>query len=117
MLISRLCLTLMLATTSTLALAKSEPADAMHSASTADHTKFEELQQKFATAPDVTKACLTCHTEASKQIHKTIHWNWSIIHPETGQTLGKAKVINSFCGSITTNYARREPQRFLYAGA
>jgi octaheme c-type cytochrome (tetrathionate reductase family) len=76
------------------------------SSSTADHTKFDELQQTFETAPDVTKACLSCHTEASKQIHKTTHWNWKITHPETGQTLGKAKVVNSFCGSITTNYAR-----------
>ncbi|MDJ0805985.1 MAG: tetrathionate reductase family octaheme c-type cytochrome [Gammaproteobacteria bacterium] len=76
------------------------------STSTADHTKFEELQQTFETAPDVTKACLTCHTEASKQIHKTTHWNWKITHPDTGQLLGKKKVVNSFCGSIVTNYAR-----------
>ncbi len=82
------------------------PAAKKTSTSTADHTKFEVLQQEFATAPDVTKACLTCHTEASKQIHKTTHWNWKITHPETGQVLGKKRVVNSFCGSITTNYAR-----------
>jgi hypothetical protein len=44
------------------------------SSSTADHSKFEELQQEFESAPEVTKACLGCHTEASKQIHKTLHW-------------------------------------------
>ncbi len=85
---------------------ETKPAEVKKSTSTADHTKFEELQQPFATGPDVTKACLECHTEASKQIHKTTHWNWKITHPNTGQVLGKKKVINSFCGSITTNYAR-----------
>jgi octaheme c-type cytochrome (tetrathionate reductase family) len=105
-----LYLAFILSVSSSLAFAQADVGsgtpDKKVSTSTADHTKFEELQQQFATAPDVTKACLTCHTEASKQIHKTTHWNWSIVHPETGQTLGKAKVINSFCGSITTNYAR-----------
>jgi octaheme c-type cytochrome (tetrathionate reductase family) len=76
------------------------------STSTADHTKFEVLQQTFNTGPEVTKACLTCHTEASKQIHETTHWKWELVHPETNQVLGKKKVINSFCGAITTNYAR-----------
>jgi hypothetical protein len=76
------------------------------SSSTADHRKFEELQQQFESAPEVTKACLGCHTEASKQIHKTLHWNWKFTHPDTGQVLGKKKIVNSFCGSITTNYAR-----------
>ena len=23
------------------------------------------------------EACLECHTEASKQMHKTFHWNWA----------------------------------------
>lgn len=32
---------------------------------TADHTKFKELQREFASGPDVTKACLSCHTEAA----------------------------------------------------
>ena len=75
-------------------------------ASTADHSKFEELQQAFASGPEVTKACLGCHTEAAKQIHKTTHWTWEFNHPDSGQRLGKKFVVNSFCGSITSNYAR-----------
>jgi octaheme c-type cytochrome (tetrathionate reductase family) len=110
MLKSRFHLAFLLTAGTTLTFAQADPGseapDAKPSSSTADHTKFEELQQEFKTGPDVTKACLSCHTEAAKQIHKTTHWNWLITHPETGQTLGKAKVINSFCGSITTNYAR-----------
>ncbi|MEN8175016.1 MAG: tetrathionate reductase family octaheme c-type cytochrome [Pseudomonadota bacterium] len=74
--------------------------------STADHSKFEELEGPFATGPEVTKACLSCHTEAAKQIHKTKHWNWKFTHPESGQELGKIEVINSFCGAVKANYAR-----------
>lgn len=74
--------------------------------STADHSKFEALKQTFQTGPEVTQACLTCHTEAAQQLHKTEHWQWQITHPDTGQMLGKKTIINSFCGSITSNYAR-----------
>ena len=74
--------------------------------STADHKQFEILQETFKNGPAVTQACLTCHTEAAKQIHKTIHWQWQSIHPDTKQILGKKVIINSFCGSIVTNYAR-----------
>jgi len=74
--------------------------------STADHTKFEVLQNKFATGPDVTKACLSCHTEASNQLHKTKHWNWTFTNPDTGQEVGKKSIINNFCLSINKNYAR-----------
>ena len=41
---------------------------------TADHTKFKELQKEFKSGPEVTKACLACHTEAAGQIHRTKHW-------------------------------------------
>ena len=74
--------------------------------STADHTRFEALNRHFKDGPAVTEACLSCHTEAAKQIHRTKHWNWQFTHPVTGETLGKRVVINSFCGSIETNYAR-----------
>jgi len=75
-------------------------------ASTADHGKFEELQQELKSGPEVTRACLGCHTEAAKQLHKTTHWTWQFDHEKTGQRLGKRYVVNSFCGSITANYPR-----------
>jgi hypothetical protein len=74
--------------------------------STADHTKFKELQGPFASGPEVTKACLGCHTEASKQVHKSLHWTWDYTNPKTGQRLGKKNVINNFCGSLATNEPR-----------
>ena len=73
--------------------------------STADHSKFEVLKQRFRDGIDVTTACLTCHTEASKQLHKTIHWTWEFHNPETGQTLGMRHVINSYLISTATNEA------------
>ena len=61
---------------------------------TADHTKFKQLQKIFNSGPEVTKACLECHTEAAGQIHRTKHWKWEFLNPETKQTLGKKTVIN-----------------------
>lgn len=72
--------------------------------STADHSKFKELQKKFNSGPEVTKACLTCHTEAAKQIHKTKHWTWEFLNPDTKQRLGKKNIINNFCTAVPSNY-------------
>ena len=65
------------------------------SASTADHSKFKVLDQDFQTGPEVTKACLSCHTEASLQVHKTYHWTWE----SSGgiqKGVGKKNVLNNF---------------------
>jgi len=74
--------------------------------STADHTKFEQLQGPFPDGPAVTEACLDCHTEAAKQLHKTTHWTWAFENPVTGQTLGKKNVVNNFCVATATNWPR-----------
>ncbi len=72
---------------------------------TADHGKFAALQKDFKTGPEVTRACLSCHTEAAKQIHKTKHWTWEWVNPDNGQKLGKKNVINNFCTSTQSNEA------------
>ena len=64
--------------------------------STTSHDKLEGLEGPFETGPQVTKACLKCHTEASKQVHQTKHWTWSFTNPDTGQELGKKNLINNF---------------------
>ena len=51
---------------------------------TADHSKFEILQQEFKSGPEVTKACLTCHTEAADQVHNSIHWKWEFKNEGNG---------------------------------
>lgn len=73
--------------------------------STADHSKFKELDREFASGPEVTKACLSCHTEAAKQIHLTQHWKWEFVNPDTKQVLGKKHIVNNFCTSVRSNEA------------
>jgi len=89
-----------------LALGAGGASAAADGVSTADHSKFKELQGPFATGPDVTRACLQCHTEASKQLHKTKHWTWSVVNPANGERLGKRNIINNFCGSVVSNEPR-----------
>ncbi|SIO16930.1 octaheme c-type cytochrome, tetrathionate reductase family [Rhodovulum sp. ES.010] len=76
------------------------------SESTTDHSKLEELQKDFASGPEVTEACLSCHTEAATQVKHSIHWKWEFESPTTGQTLGKRHVVNSFCGTVASNEPR-----------
>ncbi|MFZ2446337.1 MAG: tetrathionate reductase family octaheme c-type cytochrome [Syntrophobacteraceae bacterium] len=78
-----------------------------HSANyTADHSKFKELQREFKSGPEVTAACLTCHTEAAGQIHKTLHWTWKS-EGAAGAKLGKSgDTVNNFCISLGTNEPR-----------
>ena len=70
---------------------------AAHAVSTADHTKFKELQKDFKSGPEVTKACLSCHSEAAAQFHKTIHWTWMDPSTEENLKLGKGGLsVNNF---------------------
>jgi octaheme c-type cytochrome (tetrathionate reductase family) len=73
------------------------------SISTADHARFGELQQTFKSGQDVTRACLTCHTEAARQVMKTKHWTWEALNPNFDQKLGKKTMINNFCIGIASN--------------
>ena len=72
-------------------------------ASTADHSRFDVLKQNFASGQEVTAACLTCHTEAGKQLRATDHWTWSLTNPRTGQALGKLHTISLLLGSVAAN--------------
>ena len=71
--------------------------------STADHRKFKELKTPFTSGPEVTEACLSCHTEAGRHFMESIHWTWEYKHPTTGQTLGKKHLINTFCTNARGN--------------
>jgi octaheme c-type cytochrome (tetrathionate reductase family) len=65
--------------------------------STADHSKFKELEGPFLNGSEVTRACLSCHTEAAKQIMATKHWSWEYKDPQSGKVLGKKTMLNNFC--------------------
>lgn len=65
------------------------------STSTADHAKFEQLKGPFAQGAAVTRACLSCHTEAARQIQATMHWTWE----PAGKSVpgaGKRRMINNY---------------------
>nr|WP_084539334.1 tetrathionate reductase family octaheme c-type cytochrome [Halodesulfovibrio marinisediminis] len=73
---------------------------------TTDHSRHAVLQQEFLSPEDVTKACLTCHNEASRQIHKTIHWAWTD-PADSEKLMGKnGLTLNNFCISIHSNEPR-----------
>jgi len=76
-----------------------------HAVSTADHGKFKELQGPFGSGPQVTRACIKCHTEAARQIHKTTHWTWEFLNPDNKQRLGKKNILNNFCITPQSNFA------------
>jgi len=65
---------------------------------TTDHTKHEVLQKPFMSGEQVTQACLSCHSEASAQFHKTIHWTWLASGDKKDMKYGKAGYsVNNFC--------------------
>lgn len=69
---------------------------------TADHSEFKQLKEEFDYAPDVTAACLECHTNAGEHIKKTFHWNWGVI--VDGKKLGKGNgAPNNYCITGASN--------------
>lgn len=73
---------------------------------TTDHSKHEVLKQEFKSGPEVTAACLSCHTEAAAQFHKTIHWTW-LDPTNESKIVGKAGLsVNNFCINVKSNEPR-----------
>ena len=71
---------------------------------TTDHTRHKVLQQDFKSGMEVTQACLSCHSEAQAQFHKTVHWTWLADPSDKSRQYGKAgNSLNNFC--ISTNKA------------
>jgi octaheme c-type cytochrome (tetrathionate reductase family) len=87
------------------AASNASPAQAETKHSTADHGKFTQLQKSFKTGEEVTEACLSCHTEAARQVMATKHWTWDFKQVHTGQRLGKKNVLNPFCIGTRSNEA------------
>jgi octaheme c-type cytochrome (tetrathionate reductase family) len=62
----------------------------------------------FKTGQDVTKACLSCHPDAAKQMMGTTHFTWeskpvSVPWRTEPVTIGKKNQINNFCIGIQGN--------------
>jgi octaheme c-type cytochrome (tetrathionate reductase family) len=74
---------------------------------TADHSKHPILKETFSSGPEVTKACLSCHSEAATQFHKTIHWTWIDPTSPKDKPVGKGGLtVNNYCISIHGNEPR-----------
>jgi octaheme c-type cytochrome (tetrathionate reductase family) len=71
-----------------------------------DHSKFAVLQKKFKTPQEVTKTCISCHTERHKEVMATSHWQWErpdYIARKGIVYLGKRNIINNFCIGVQTS--------------
>ncbi len=65
---------------------------------TTDHSKVEALQKRFSNGEEITAACISCHSEAATQFHKTIHWTWLASGDKKDMRYGKAGYsLNNFC--------------------
>jgi len=88
-----------------------------------DHSQFAQLKGPFTSPEQVTKACLSCHTDAAKQVMSTIHWTWKAYDPKTKTVVGKNHVFNNFCVSPISNeqfctvchvgYGSTDPNKFI----
>ena len=66
--------------------------------STIDHSKIDALNKDFKTGEEITQACISCHSEAATQFHKTIHWTWLASGDKKDIRYGKAGYsVNNFC--------------------
>jgi octaheme c-type cytochrome (tetrathionate reductase family) len=70
-----------------------------------DHSLFPQLQEEFATGPDVTAACLQCHPSEGSEVMMTTHWTWEY-ESKDGQSVGKNNVINNYCVAVDSNWPR-----------
>ncbi len=73
-----------------------------------DHSTFF-TGKTFATGPDVTRACLECHEDASHEVMQTAHWKWTgepvEVPGHKGKiAIGKKNLMNNFCISIQSNW-------------
>lgn len=70
---------------------------------TAIHTSHADIVTgPFNSGQEVTRACLSCHSDAAAQLMQTTHWTWEsepFTVPGTGETvtIGKINQINNFC--------------------
>jgi octaheme c-type cytochrome (tetrathionate reductase family) len=81
--------------------AKTDPWDSVPKHIT--HTDHQDIVAgEFATGQDVTRACLTCHKDASREMMGTTHFTWEsaafdVPWRDEPVTIGKANQINNFC--------------------
>ncbi len=71
-----------------------------------DHSKFAQLNKKFARPQDITLECISCHTERHTEIMQTTHWRWLSDEYMKGRgivSIGKRNILNNHCISVGAN--------------
>ncbi len=73
-----------------------------------DHTPF--FPDAIETPQDVTRRCLSCHSDAAAEVMRTAHWQWlgrevAVPGHEGMRRIGKANLLNNFCLSTIGNRA------------
>lgn len=68
-----------------------------------DHQKLAALKGPFTYPQEVTRQCISCHTERHIEVMQSSHWNWEeeAYIPGRGITYaGKKNLLNNFCIGI-----------------
>ncbi len=71
-----------------------------------DHSAY--FKKPIESPQSVTKACLHCHENSSKEIMKPPHWTWisgDVVRNGKLVRLGKKNLINNFCISVVGNWS------------
>ena len=76
-----------------------------------NHADISLLKGPFNSAQEVTEKCITCHKKEAEDFVKTVHWTWMGPSPnfkghERETDNGKVNLINNFCVTIESNWAR-----------
>ncbi|MCA8923897.1 MAG: tetrathionate reductase family octaheme c-type cytochrome [Planctomycetes bacterium] len=70
-----------------------------------DHSAY--FAKPFSSGPEVTLACLGCHSHAAGEVMQTSHWTWSGHGAdEGGGGYGKRNLLNNFCIGVQSNWPR-----------
>ena len=73
-----------------------------------DHSEY--MKGPFTSPQEVTETCLMCHDGIDQDIMRSRHWNWlgdKFVNKEgVTMRLGKQNLINNYCISLSSNWAR-----------
>lgn len=73
-----------------------------------DHSEF--IEGPFSSPQEVTETCLMCHDGIDQDIMRTTHWTWMgkefVDANGVARRAGKQNIINNFCISLSSNWAR-----------
>ncbi len=76
----------------------------------ASHADLIQLggEVTFKNGPEVTKKCIECHEQETKEFMKTVHWTWSKTQKKKGKAIefGKINALNNFCIGLPGNWPR-----------